>query len=148
MGQRITKLAFANRKLKGPNPVVEGLAELVDAQFFQMQQDEGIEATGQIAYSHRPTGHSLRTGEPPARQGTECLAHQRMGQMYHHGIDARTEDRSAGAIVDEGCGAKSQIGHGAQSALCGGPSHGFVNGVAPARQSWIEYPITVEIIRL
>jgi hypothetical protein len=68
-------LTLADGNLKGPNPVVERLAELVDAEFFKMQQNEGVETTRQIAYANCPTRNGMGARKPAACEGTEGLAH-------------------------------------------------------------------------
>ena len=92
MRKRDANFAVPNGQGHRANPAVERLAQLVDTELLDAEQNDRVGPVGHVTLPHRPTRHLGRTtritapGEHPERP-----LHHGMGQVHEQCVASRLE---------------------------------------------------------
>ena len=90
--QRLAEAAVAHREGERPHPVVEGLAQVVDRQLLDAEQDQGVGAGGHAAEAHGPARDRVAgAGEAAPGEGAERLLQHRVREVHRAATSGRGE---------------------------------------------------------
>ena len=126
--------AALNGKGDRPHPVVEGLAEFVDGEFFQAQQDQGFDAAGYTAAPHGPAGPFGGSRQAALGEHAQRPLDHRMGQVEQGDLGPWREHTAAAHLAQQRVGIEGKRPDPALNAVGTLLPHRLVDGVAPTRE--------------
>ena len=118
---------------------MDRLAQLVDAELLDAEQDDGVGAGGNRARTHRPARRLVGAGIAAPREDAERPLHQGVGQMHEQRILPGTEHAQRAEPLDERLRTEGEPRHRPVSAGGRRAAHRLVDDVAPAREIGVKH---------
>ena len=148
MREGFAKLAAPNRQRHGTDPAVERLAELVDPDLLDAEEDDRVSPLRHVPRAYRPARHvaaAPRIASPG--EDAERPLDQGMGEMHEQRVVARQEHAQLPEPLDEWLGAEGEPRHRPSlGAPVSRASYRVVDDFAPAREIGSEHPVEAALL--
>ena len=148
MREGLVKLAAPNRQRHGADPAVERLAELVDPDLLDAEEDDRVDPVRDAPRANRPARHFAAAPRIAAPgEHAERPLDQGMREMHEQRVAARQEHAQLPEPLDERLGAEGEPRHRpSPGAPVSRASYRMVDDFAPSREIGAEHPVEAALL--